>query len=59
MICLMQNGTTPLYIASQNGHSSVVSLLLDKRAAVDLPNKVKMILEVKLKQCIHCVDNYE
>ena len=52
----MQDGTTPLYIASQCGHTSVVSLLLDKGAAVDLPNKVRMISQVKLKPCIRYVD---
>ena len=43
-------------MASQNGHTSVVSLLLDKGAAVDLPNKVRMVSQVKLKPCIHYVD---
>ena len=52
----MQNGFTPLYGASQKGHTSVVSLLLDKGAAVDLPNKVRMISLVKLKPCIHYVN---
>ena len=52
----MQNGVTPLYVASQCGHTSVVSLLLDKGAAVDLPEKVRMISQVKLKPCIHCFD---
>ena len=56
MIHLLQNGFTPLHVASQNGHTSVVSLLLDKRAAVDLPDKVRMISQVKLKPCIHYVD---
>ena len=52
----MQDGATPLYIASQEGHTSVVSLLLDKGAAVDLPDKVTMIPQVKLKPCIPYVD---
>ena len=52
----MQNGFTPLHGASQKGHTSVVSLLLDKGAAVDLLNKVKMISQVKLKLCINYVD---
>ena len=52
----MQNGFTPLYGASQKGHTSVVSLLLDKGAAVDLLNKVRMISQVKLKLCINYVD---
>ena len=52
----MQDGFTPLYIASHKGHTLVVSLLLDKRATVDLTNKVRMISQVKLKPCIHYVD---
>ena len=45
----MQDGATALYIASQEGHTSVVSLLLDKGAAVDLPDNVRMISQFKLK----------
>ena len=52
----MQNGFTPIYGASQNGHTSVVSLLLDKGAAVELPNKVRLISQVKLKPYIHYVN---
>ena len=52
----MQDGITPLYIASQEGHTSVVSLLLDKGSAVDLPDKVRMISQAKLKPCIHYFD---
>ena len=53
IIHLLQNGTTPLHVASQNVDISVVNLLLDKGAAVDLPDKVRMISQVKLKPCIH------
>ena len=52
----MQDGFTSLYVASQSGHTSVVSLLLNEGATVDLPNKVRMISQVKLKPCIHYVD---
>ena len=52
----MQDGYTPLHVASEVGHTSVVSLLLDKGAAVDLPNKVRMISQFNLKPYIHYVD---
>ena len=51
----MQEGFTPLYVASQYGRTSVVNLLLDKGAAVDLLNKVRMISQVRLKPCVHYV----
>ena len=40
MICLMQNGATALYVASENGHTTIVNVLLDKGADVNHPTKV-------------------
>ena len=40
LMCLIQEGLTPLYIASQHGQNDVVQLLLDSGASVDKPNKV-------------------
>ena len=40
LMCLIQEGLTPLYIASQYGQNDVVQLLLDSGASVDKPNKV-------------------
>ena len=37
---LFQNGATPLIIASQHGHSDIVSLLVQYGATVDLQAKV-------------------
>ena len=34
-----ENGMTPLMVASANGHTQVVQLLLDNRAAIDEQNK--------------------
>ena len=36
----LQNGSTALFIASQNGHTAVVKLLLEAKAKPDVPNKV-------------------
>ena len=37
---LMQQGATPLIMASQRGHNDVIELLLDRGANVDHPTKV-------------------
>ena len=40
LFSLMQDGATPLCIASQGGHKGVVELLLEKGANIDHQNKV-------------------
>ena len=42
-VCMLstQNGATPLYIASEKGHSQVAEVLLTKGAIVNLPKKVQ------------------
>ena len=37
---MIQEGVSPLYIASEEGHDDVVQLLLDGGARIDLPTKV-------------------
>ena len=37
---MIQEGVSPLYKASEEGHDDVVQLLLDSGASVDLPAKV-------------------
>ena len=40
VVCMYQDGWTPLYIAAQNGHNTVVSALLAARADTNLQNEV-------------------
>ena len=40
MICLMQDGATPLFIASQRGLTEVVNLLITHGASLDKQHKV-------------------
>ena len=44
-VCMLssQGGTTPLIIASHNGHSQVAEVLLSKGADVNLPNQVQYV----------------
>ncbi len=40
---LIQDGTTPLFMASQNGHPEVVELLLQNSATVDAQREVSLL----------------
>ena len=40
----LQNGSTALFIASQNGHTAVVKLLLEAKAKPDVPDEVMLIV---------------
>ena len=44
VIHLLQDGRTPLYTASGNGHEAVVKSLLSKGTNMDLPNEVSKII---------------
>ena len=50
-----QEGVTALYIASQNGHVTVVRLLLEKGAYVNICNKVVMDFVSCTHVCGHSV----
>ena len=55
MICDIQDGATPLFIASQEGHAAVVEVLACRGANVDQPDKVSLILNLQLSIKILCV----
>ena len=39
-VCGTQNGWTPLWIASKEGHTDAMQLLIEAKAAMDQPTKV-------------------
>ena len=44
MLCwVLQNGSTPLHITSQEGHAEIATLLIECGAKVDKKNKVSAI----------------
>ena len=43
---LPQNGTTPLYMASQKNHVEVIKVLLASGAKINLGRKVRILLTV-------------
>ena len=42
----LQNGVTPLSLASQKGHKDIVEVLLKHGAEVDLPSKVSVCVSL-------------
>ena len=46
----LQDGVTPLIVASHKGHTSVVKLLLEAKAEIDVQNKVMLAVVA----CIVC-----
>ena len=58
-VCLIQNGATALYAASQNGHSEVVGRLLEcKEIQVNLQAKVKVECFVVVYKCFKTIGLY-
>ena len=51
ILCLVQFGQTPLYIACSDGHDKVVQVLLDHGVQVDVQDKVSDILCIHVKLC--------
>ncbi len=50
----MQNGTTPAYIASQNGHTETLALLLANKADINAADKVQ---QFKIFKYLQLIDN--
>jgi ankyrin repeat protein len=50
----MQDGITPAYVASQNGHTETVALLLANKADINAANKVQ---QFKIFKYLYLIDN--
>ena len=50
----MQNGATPAYIASQNGHTETLALLLANKADINAAMKVH---QFKIFEYLKLIDN--
>ena len=49
-----QNGKTPLYVASENGHTDAMKFLQEYKANFDIRNKVSSI-QLSLGTAVCCV----
>ena len=52
---LLQDGTTPLYVACQNGHETVVKLLLDGGSDVNKATDVSNISQAADVSCFRVI----
>ena len=52
VILLLQDGTSPLFIASQRGYSPVVNILLKYGANINLPKNVHAYTYTWLHYCV-------
>ena len=43
-MCLLQIGRSPLHVASNSGHCSVIELLIKSKANVDIQDEVNVTL---------------
>jgi ankyrin repeat protein len=50
----MQNGSTPVFIASQNGLTETLALLLANKAD---PNAASKVHQFKIFKCFQLIDN--
>ena len=48
----LQNGSTPIFVASQNGHIQVVEILLDNGANPNIQTEVKLSNPLSYSKCI-------
>jgi ankyrin repeat protein len=50
----MQDGATPAFVASQNGHTETLALLLANKADINAANKVQ---QLKIIKFVLLIDN--
>ena len=52
LVTCIQNASTPLMTACQEGHTTTASLLIEKGASIDYQNKVNLLFLSVYSMCI-------